>query len=76
MWPGTPVQWVLPELTPAQQAVLKRINTMSTRMIINGGVFGQMFGGNNDVFDDMNADVDAEAAKPAAEAAEFHSEAE
>ena len=32
MWPGAPDQWVLPELSPAQQAVLKRVNTMSGQM--------------------------------------------
>jgi hypothetical protein len=76
MWPGTPLQWVLPELSPSQQAVLKRVNTMSTRIVINGGVFAQMNGGNGDVFDDINDEADADAAKPADEAAELHSEAE
>jgi hypothetical protein len=76
MWPGEPLQWVLPELSPAQQAVLKRVNRGSTRIMINGGVFAQMNGGNGDVFDDINDDADADAAKPADEAAELHSEAE
>jgi hypothetical protein len=76
MWPGEPLQWVLPELSPAQQALLKRVNRGSTRIMINGGVFAQMNGGNGDVFDDINDDADADAAKPADEAAELHSEAE
>ena len=54
MWPGAPDQWVLPELSPAQQTVLKRINAMSGRMFINGGIFGQMFGGDSEVINDMD----------------------
>lgn len=73
MWPGAPHQWVLPELSPAQQAVLKRINTMSGRMFIHGGVFGQMFGGDGEVLNDMNVevnvDVNVEVVQPAAAAA-------
>jgi hypothetical protein len=62
MWPGAPDEWVLSELSPAQQAVLKRINTTSEQFFINGGVFGQMFGGDNSVIDD----ADLETVQPAA----------
>jgi hypothetical protein len=67
-WPGAPDQWVLPELSAAQQAVLKRINAMSGQMFINGGIFGQMFGGQAEVFDDMDVDDTIEVDKPAAAA--------
>jgi hypothetical protein len=69
MWPGAPDQWVLPELTAAQQGVLKRVNAMSGRIFFNGGVFGQMFGGNVEVIDDMDVDVSVEAAEPDVDAA-------
>jgi hypothetical protein len=65
MWPGVPDECVLPELSPAQQAVLKRINTNSEQIFFNGGVFGQMFGGDNSVIDD----VDLETVQPATDAA-------
>jgi hypothetical protein len=69
MWPGAPDQWVLPELSPSQQAVLKRVNAMSGQMFINGGMFGQMFGGQAEVFDDMDIDVpNVEVDQPAAAA--------
>ena len=76
MWPGAPDQWVLPELSPAQQAVLKRVNAMSGQMFINGGVFGQMFGGEVQVFNDVDGDSAVEAAGPTAAAAAEKSEAE
>jgi hypothetical protein len=66
MWPGAPVQWVVPELSPAQQAVMKRVNAMSGRFFINGGVFGQMFGGDGEVINDMDDDGKVEVAQPAA----------
>lgn len=66
MWPGAPDQWVLPELSPSQQAVLKRVNAMSGQMFINGGIFGQMFGGQAEVFDDMDVDVNIEVDPAAA----------
>jgi len=69
MWPGAPVQWVLPELTPAQQAVLKRVNARSGQVFFNGGIFGQMLGGNVEVVDDIDVEVNVEAAQPAAAAA-------
>jgi hypothetical protein len=65
MWTGAPDQWVLPELTPAQQAVLKRINNRSGQVFINGGIFGRMFGGNVAVFDDMDVDLNVEVVGPA-----------
>ena len=74
MWPGAPDQWVLPELSPAQQAVLKRVNAMSGQMFINGGIFGQMFGGQVEVFDDMDIDDTTEGDKPAAAAAPENAE--
>jgi hypothetical protein len=67
MWPGAPDQWVLPELTPAQQGVLKRVNAMSGRMFFNGGAFGQMLGGNVEVIDDMDADASVEVDQPDAD---------
>lgn len=65
MWPGAPDEGVLSELSPSQKAVLKRINTMSEQLFINGGIFGQMFGGDNAVIED----VDLETIQPAAGAA-------
>jgi hypothetical protein len=76
MWPGAPDQWVLPELSPAQQAVLKRVNAMSGQMFINGGIFGQMFGGDVAVFNDMDVEVSVEAVQPAAPPATEKPEAE
>lgn len=80
MWPGAPDQLVLPELTTAQQAVLRRVNQYSGQMFIGGGIFGQMFGGDNSVIDD---DIDFDHPKPASRAhaaaaqpAAPHSEAE
>jgi hypothetical protein len=63
MWPGAPDQLVLPELTTAQQAVLRRINRYSGQVFMGGGIFGQMFGGDNSVIDD---DIDLDKPKPAA----------
>jgi hypothetical protein len=68
MWPGAPDQWVLPELSPAQQAVLRRVNTNSGQMFINGGIFGQMFGGQVEAFDDIDDEATFEIDKPAAAA--------
>lgn len=79
MWPGEPLQWVLRELSPAQQAALKRVNRGSTRIIIRGGAIGQMLGGNGAVFNDMedDAEPDSKVAKPAKKApAEIRSEAD
>jgi hypothetical protein len=76
MWPGVTEGWILPELSPAQQAVLKRINAMSGQMFINGGVFGQMVGGDVQVFNDMDDDATTAVARPAAEASSEHAEAE
>jgi hypothetical protein len=69
MWPGAPVQWVIPELSPSQQVVMKRVNAMSGRFFINGGVFGQMFGGDGEVINDMDEDGAVEVAQPAPAAA-------
>jgi hypothetical protein len=69
MWPGAPVQWVIPELSPAQQAVLKRVNAMSNRIFFGGGGFGQIFGVDNDGLDDMDDDAAVEVAQPAPAAA-------
>jgi hypothetical protein len=44
--------------------VLKRINSSSEQVFINCGVFGQMFGGDNAVIDDVDLGV-----QPAAETA-------
>src|SRR5207248_8851142 len=58
MWPGAPDQWVLPELTPAQQNIVKRINTSSGRMFFGGGIMGAfMGGGDGGVIDDVDFDV-------------------
>jgi hypothetical protein len=74
---GAPDQWVLPELTPAQQAVLRRVNQYSGQMFIGGGIFGQMFGGDNSVIDDVDLDNHKPAAADhAAQPAPLHSEAE
>jgi hypothetical protein len=74
---GAPDQWVLPELTPAQQAVLRRVNQYSGQMFIGGGIFGQMFGGDNSVIDDVDLDNPKPAAADhAAQPAPLHSEAE
>jgi hypothetical protein len=79
MWPGAPDQLVLPELTTAQQAVLRRVNQYSGQMFIGGGIFGQMFGGDNSVIDDIDLDNPKPAARahaPTAQPAVPHSEAE
>jgi hypothetical protein len=52
IWPGIPDQWVLPELTESQQAVLSRINRTSGRVFIGGMGFGM--GG--EVIDDIEFD--------------------
>jgi hypothetical protein len=56
MWPGTPDQAVLPELSPAQQAVLKRMSASSGRIWFGGGIIGAMFGGDSGVIDDIDLD--------------------
>jgi hypothetical protein len=76
MWPGAPDQWVQPLLSPAQQAVLKRINNNSGQMFINGGIFGQMFGGDVAVFDDIDGEAIVEVAEPPAGEPAETSEAE
>jgi hypothetical protein len=77
MWAGAPDQWVLPELTHAQQAVLRRVNRYSGQMFIGGGIFGRMFGGDNSVLDDIDLDnPDRAAAAPAQQPAALHAEAE
>jgi hypothetical protein len=74
MWPGSPEEWVLPELTPAQQAVMKRLDASQTQMFFGGGVFGQMFGGNVQVIDEDGVDVNVEVVQPAAAAAKPEAE--
>jgi hypothetical protein len=77
MWAGAPDQWVLPELTHAQQAVLRRVNRYSGQMFIGGGIFGRMFGGDNSVLDDIDLDnPERAAAAPAPQPAALHAEAE
>lgn len=74
MWPGAPDQWVLPELTPAQQAVLKKVNSRMGHVWFGGGMLGQMFGVNGAIIDDVDVDfavdvnVEAVQAVPAAAA--------
>jgi hypothetical protein len=66
MWPGAPEEWVLPELSPAQQAAMTRLNGSVNQIFFGGGVFGQMFGGNVQVIDDDIVEVNVEVAQPAA----------
>jgi hypothetical protein len=71
MWPGAPDQWVLPELSPAQQAVMKRINSVSGRVFFGGGMMGGMFGGEGIIIDDVDfVEVAQPAEQPAVEAVE------
>jgi hypothetical protein len=69
MWPGAPDQVVLPELSPAQQAVLKRINGRAGHVWFGGGILGRMFGVEGGIIDDVDADfgvqVDGEAVEVA-----------
>jgi hypothetical protein len=60
MWPGVPDQWVIPELGPAQQMVIRRINrTRNSSTFFGGGVFGMMFGGGDDgAIDDIQIEFD------------------
>jgi hypothetical protein len=67
MWPGAPNQWVLPELTPAQQAVLKRVSSTSGQVWFGGGIMGGMFGGENAVIEDVDIDFQAEVVVEAVE---------
>jgi hypothetical protein len=60
MWPGAPDQWVLPELTAAQKNVIKRINTMSGQVFFGGGMLGNFMGGDADVIDDVDIEVNAQ----------------
>ena len=41
MWPGVPNDRVLPALTAAQQAVLKRLNSVTGRVFFGNGMFGE-----------------------------------
>jgi hypothetical protein len=62
MWPGMPDQFVLSDLSPAQQGVLKRMNTSSGQMFFSNGVFGNMMGGEAAVIDDIELNVQPGAA--------------
>jgi hypothetical protein len=42
MWAGVPDSSVLSELTPAQKAILDRLNTTSRQVFIGGGMFGEV----------------------------------
>jgi hypothetical protein len=66
MLPSVPNEYVLPELTPAQQAVMTRVNSSVNQMFFVGGVFGQMFGGNVQFTDDDGVGASGEVAEPAA----------
>ncbi len=61
MWPGIPevtVGWVFPDLSPAQQAVLRRTNsTGTTHVFFGGGVLGGLVGGVNEVIDDIDLET-------------------
>src|SRR4051812_7744764 len=62
MWPGAPDQWVLPELTAPQKNVIKRINTMSGQIFFGGGMLGNFMGGDADVIDDVEIEINAQGA--------------
>jgi hypothetical protein len=74
MLPAVPQELVLPELSPAQQAAMTRLNASVNQMFFGGGVFGQMLGGNAQVIDDDGVDVNGEVARPAAPAATSEAE--
>jgi hypothetical protein len=77
MLAAAPDQWVLPELTPAQQDVDRRVNRYTRQKYIGGGIFGQMLGGDNSIVDDIDLDNPKPAAADhAAQPAPLHSEAE
>jgi hypothetical protein len=57
MWPGAPNEWVLPELSVAQQAVLRRLNSYSGHVWFGGGIMGGMFGADAAVIEDIEIDV-------------------
>ena len=63
IWPGIPDQWVLPELTESQRAVISRINRTSGRVFFGGMGFGM--GG--EVIDDIDIEFDDAPAPAEAE---------
>jgi hypothetical protein len=64
MWPSVPDGWILPELTPAQQAVMRRMSATSSQIWFGGGMFMGVMGNNGAVLDDIGYDADAPKNEP------------
>lgn len=64
LWPSVPDGWIVPELTPDQQAVMRRMSATTGQIWFGGGMFMGMMGNNGAVLDDVGFDGDAPKNEP------------